>query len=186
MKAALGQVVRVPYPAGERSLRLANVAKVTSCEVPKGSLLAGFGAPGDYRDCFAREVPGDVSLAHYIERFYCSPAFLPERMALRLIAGRASRSDARALARGEASSFAVWEVVERTGTEILLHSKSTGTASWLAVRPLEGRTRLLFGSWVGELGNSGWRFVERPHRWYSRWLLGGVELMKNSTETGNN
>ncbi|WP_128891190.1 hypothetical protein [Erythrobacter sp. HKB08] len=150
------------------------MAKATSCEVPEGSLLQGFGAPGDYRDCFALEVPGEVSLADYIERFYCSPAFLPERLALRLIAGRASRSDARALARGEAGSFAVWEVVERSSTEILLHSKGTGTASWLAVKPLEGNTRLLFGSWVGGLESSGWRFMERPHHWYSRWLLGGV------------
>ena len=62
------------------------MAKITACEVPEGSLLAQFGGPQDYRDCFCREVPGEVTLAQYIERFYSSMAFGPERVILRLIA----------------------------------------------------------------------------------------------------
>ena len=68
---------------------------VTACEVPEGSLLAQYGGPGDYRDCFVREVPGEVSLEAYIERFYSSMAFAPERMILSLV-GRAKGWDASA------------------------------------------------------------------------------------------
>ena len=203
------------------------MARVIACDVPAGSLLAGFGGPDDYRDCFCREVAGAVSLAAFIERFYCSAAFRPERIVLGLIGRGASNADARALARGETDRIAVWEVIERRSAtsgpqgrsrsrrrrrpqatckparsdategrvseesprgrmappaseaqqtdEILLLSKSTGTASWLAVEPLDdGRTKLLFGSWVGNLGQSGWRFMGMPHQFYSWVLLGAA------------
>ncbi len=206
------------------------MAGITACEVPEGSLLAGFGGPEDYRDCFCREVSGTVSLPEFIERFYCSMAFRPERVVLGLMGRGASDADARTLARGETDRFGVWEVVERRSAhlsglvaehgerpasrkggveaegadgrrpparppagpegrgdrsadalrttktqtdEILLLSKGTGTASWLSVEPLEGKTRLLFGSWVGNLEQSGWRFMAKPHQIYSRMLLGG-------------
>lgn len=161
------------------------MTKVTQIAVPQGSLLAGFGGPQDYRDCFSREVPGEVSLPQFIERFYSSMAFRPERVVLRLLGRGASRADIRALARGEADGIAVWKVVSREPTQILLESKGTGTASWLCVEPTEtssnsaaigqrkNRTRLLFGSWVDDLANSGWRVMEKPHQWYSRVLLGG-------------
>ena len=187
-----------------------------ACAVPEGSLLAGFGAPGDYRDCFCRVVAGAVDLGTLIERFYLSAAFRPERLVLGLLGRTASGDQARALARGEADRFGVWEVVEQrdlsrsssgceahpkaepvaqTRSEILLHSKGTGTASWLAVEPLTvsstkpssssgceaqpkaepiGRTRMYFGSWVGTVGQTGWRFMLRPHQLYSRMLLGAV------------
>ena len=162
------------------------MGKVRAIAVPEGSLLAGFGGPDDYRDAFAREVAGTVSLEQFIERFYCSMAFRPERWVLGLIGRGASNADASALARGEADGIAVWEVVERsearpsssdavgpTRSEILLESKDTGTASWLAVEAGETGTKLLFGSWVGSLNDSGWRFMFHPHQWYSRLLLGG-------------
>ncbi len=128
---------------------------IRAIAVPEGSLLARFGGPGDYRDAFAREVAGDVSLEQFIERFYCSLAFRPERVVLGLMGRGASNADARKLARGEAGAIAVWQVVERSGTEILLHSPDTGTASWLAVTPAPSGTTLLFGSWVGNVVNSG-------------------------------
>ena len=149
------------------------MGKVRAIAVPEGSLLAGFGGPDDYRDAFCREVAGTVSLEQFIERFYCSMAFRPERLVLGLIGRGASNADASALARGEANGIAVWEVVERTDSEILLESKDTGTASWLAVEAGETGTKLLFGSWVGSLNDSGWRFMFHPHQWYSRLLLGG-------------
>ena len=194
------------------------MVKITSCEVPEGSLLAQFGGPQDYRDCFSREVPGVVTLAQYIERFYSSMAFGPERMVLGLI-GRAKGWDAssdaiRALARGDADRFGAWEVIERRSglvaehgerpasrkgdrapagpegrgdrsadalrntktqpDQILLLSKDTNTASWLSVMPLDGQTRLYFGSWVGGIERSGWRVMLAPHVWYSRLLLGAV------------
>jgi len=151
--------------------------RVTACDVPEGSLLALFGGPEDYRDCFCREVPGAVDLSTFIERFYCSMAFLPERMVLGAMGRGASSADARPLARG---GFGVWEVVERRESQILLESRGTGTASWLSVEPLggsgqppsrsqaAGQTRLLFGSWVGGVGQSAWRFMQRPHHIYAR------------------
>ena len=118
----------------------------------------------------------EVTLADYIERFYCSMAFRPERLVLGLIARGATDADARALARGETDRIAVWEVVERDDKQILLHAKGTGTASWLAVEPGPSSTRLLFGSWVGNLKQSWWRFTAHPLQWYSRALLAGVRL----------
>jgi len=158
--------------------------KVREVEVPQDSLLAHFGGPDDYRDAFCREVPGEVSLEQFIERFYCSMAFRPERLVLGLLGRSASNADARALARGEADGIAVWEVVGRREAEVLLESPDTGTASWLAVEAVpssssaavgktSARTRLLFGSWVGRVGETGWRFMLRPHVWYSRVLLAG-------------
>ncbi len=91
--------------------------KVTACDVPEGSLLANFGGPDDYRDCFARDVPGEVTLAAFIERFYCSMAFRPERLVLGLIGRGASNDDAAKLARGEVQKFAAWNVVERWDAE---------------------------------------------------------------------
>ncbi|MBT8431134.1 MAG: hypothetical protein KJP27_01435 [Altererythrobacter sp.] len=190
---------------------------VTACELPEGSLLARYGGPGDYRDCFSREVPGEVSLEQYIERFYSSMAFAPERLILGLI-GHAKGWDAsadafRALARGEADRFGAWEVIDRRSClvaehgerpashkgvvsssseaigqqecppaseaqiyesdQILLLSKDTNTASWLSVQPQGANTKLLFGSWVGGIDQSGWRVMLTPHVWYSRVLLGG-------------
>ncbi len=147
------------------------MGKVRAVAVPEGSLLAGFGGPDDYRDAFCREVPGTVSLEQLIERFYCSAVFRPERLVLGLLGRGASNADARVLARGEADGIAVWQVVGRSDTEVLLESKDTGTASWLAVEPCAAGTKLLFGSWVGNLNDSGWRFMLHPHRWYSRVLL---------------
>ena len=154
------------------------MATVTARAVPEGSLLAEFGGPEDYRDCFTRDVPNTdgraVSLPDYIERFYCSIAFQPERMVLGLLTGHSSSEDARAVARGEADRFGAWKLVERRETEALLESKGTNTASWFMVEPLANGTRLYFGSWVGNLDQSGWKAMLRPHVWYSRLLLGAV------------
>ncbi len=150
------------------------MGKVQQTDVPEGSLLAEFGVDSDYRDCFVVKVPGTVTLAAFIERFYCSMAFRPERIVLGLIGGRSSSADAKAVARGESERFGVWKVVERQDRQALLESKGTGIASWFAVEPLERGTKLLFGSWVGNLEQSGWRSMLQPHLWYSKVLLGGV------------
>jgi hypothetical protein len=153
------------------------MSNVTACKIPDNSLLASFGGVEDYRDCFCRQVSGGVALAEYVERFYSSMAFLPERVILSLIGRGATKANIRALASGEADGIAVWKVVERRDDQILLESKGTGTASWLAVEQSDdAKTKLLFGSWVGRLEQSGWRVMERPHRWYSRMLLAGVRL----------
>lgn len=148
------------------------MTKVTACEVPEGSLLAQYGGPGDYRDCFRREVPGDVSLEQYIERFYSSMAFAPERVILGLIGRGATAESIRALARGDTDKIAVWQLVKRTPDQILLLSKDTNTASLLSTQPAEGNTKLYFGSWVGGIDQSGWRAMLGAHVWYSCVLLG--------------
>ncbi|MEL7519009.1 MAG: hypothetical protein AAFN48_08645 [Pseudomonadota bacterium] len=170
------------------------MSAVTQCDVPAGSLLAQYGGPADYRDCFYRDVSGVVNLPDFIERFYSSSAFLPERMILRVIAGPSTRADARAFARGQTDRFGAWQLVERTdlssssgvedgpqgqpvgrkNAEALFHSKDTGTASWFKVEPTGSGTRFLFGSWVGGIGDSGWKALMRAHVWYSRFLLRGV------------
>lgn len=157
------------------------IAKVTQIEPPDGSLLAQFGDTGDYRDCFAREVSGEVTLNDLIVRFYTGAGFRVERMALGLIGHSANAQVARALARGEVDEIGVWKQVGRRDaepparSEIMLHSRGTGTACMLAVEPLpNAHTRLIFGSWVGDLDRSGWRFMERLHVWYSHLLLGSL------------
>jgi len=149
------------------------MSKVRAIPIPEGSLLAGFGGQDDYRDAFRRDVQGIVSLEQFIVRFYCSPAFRPERVVLGLIGRNASDADVGALAHAVSDHFAVWRVVERRGAEILLHSKDTGTASWLAVGQNEETTGLMFGSWVGRVNQSGWRYMLHPHQLYSRVLLAG-------------
>ncbi|AWW73496.1 hypothetical protein CD351_03525 [Erythrobacter sp. KY5] len=162
------------------------MSKVTACDVPEGSLLAQFGDASDYRDCFWRDVPGEVTLAQLIERFYSSMAFLPERLILKALRTPAGRADIRALASGETDRFGAWKLVERrearsssgsvaqTNAQVLLESKDTSTASWFCVEPMGGGSRLYFGSWVGGIDQSGWRAVLSAHVWYSRVLLGGV------------
>ncbi|EAQ28823.1 hypothetical protein NAP1_14528 [Erythrobacter sp. NAP1] len=162
------------------------MSTVTACDVPEGSLLAQFGGPEDYRDCFWRDVAGEVTLAQFIERFYSSTAFLPERLILKALRTPASSADIRALAKGETDRFGAWRLVERRearsssgavgreNAQVLLESKDTNTASWFCVEPREGGTRLYFGSWVGGIDQSGWRAMLAAHVWYSRVLLGGV------------
>ncbi len=145
--------------------------KTKEIPVPSDSLLAKFGGQQDYRDCFVRELPIVVTLPQFLERFYRSLAFRPEALILSLLGRNAMAESARRLAHGEHDRFGVWQVVEREEQEILLESKSTGTASWFAVEPTERGTRLYFGSWVGNLEQSGWRSLQTAHVFYSRVLL---------------
>ncbi|MEL6530653.1 MAG: hypothetical protein AAFQ27_11875 [Pseudomonadota bacterium] len=150
------------------------MAEIESIPVPPDSLLAQFGAPSAYRDCFRCEVPETVSLTQFIERFYCSTAFRPERIVLGLIGKGASNADAAAVARGTTDRFAAWTVVERHEDQILLQDFRQSTASWLAVQPHEASTTLLFGSWVGEPEGAIVKALMPFHQWYSRVLLRGV------------
>ncbi|WP_432201337.1 hypothetical protein ACRAQ7_03825 [Erythrobacter sp. W53] len=153
------------------------MTKVFACDVPSSSLLAGFGGPENYRDCFARDVPSAVSLSNFIEAFYTSAVFRPERLALGLIRRGANNADAAKLARGKAANFATWDVIERTETEILLRDFQGATASWLCAQPDgDGSTRLLFGSWLREPDRTIVRALIPFHVWYSRVLLGGVSI----------
>jgi len=151
------------------------MAEIIVCDVPTDSLLAGFGSADNYRDCFARNVPDEVGLSEFIERFYCSMAFRPERLLLSLIRRGANNADARALARGEVDRFAAWNVIERREHEILLQDFTGATASWLSTQAMtDGKSRLLFGSWVKKPERPITRTLMPFHVFYSRVLLGGV------------
>ncbi len=111
------------------------MTKITAIPVPQGSLLAEFGPPPDsttqpYRDCFVRRETDAVTLEQFVERFYCSWAFRPERLALGLIGRGASSADARRLARGETENFAAWTVIDRrSASDFLAEHGPEGSAS---------------------------------------------------------
>jgi len=179
------------YGVALQQAYIAAMAKIESIPVPSGSLLAEFGPPAGsttepYRDCFMRRENGAVSLEQLIERFYCSWAFRPERIALGLIGRGASSEDARALARGEIKEFAAWTVIERRENEILLQDFQGATASWLSVRPeADGGTELLFGSWVGRPDRGVVKALMPVHQWYARVLLGGAQRSRSQPTEGS-
>ena len=78
--------------------------------LPEGALLARYETSDDYTDCFAIDVPGDISLAEFIQHFYASSIFWPERKILGLIGKGANQDDIAALADGSADKFAAWHV----------------------------------------------------------------------------
>ena len=117
--------------------------------LPPESLLARRARPGDHADCYTVDVPGAVGLGAFVEAFYTSRGFLPERLFLYLVGRGSTAADARTLARGETMRFAAWRVEARGTSELLLADTLGRTRSWLAVEPLpSGGTRLHFGSGI--------------------------------------
>jgi hypothetical protein len=123
-----------------------------------------------------------VSLSDFVYAFYTSPVFRIERAILRILAGAPSAdAEARAVADGSGSSFAIWLVGERTPTQLLMCDRFEKTRSWFQVVPLEGGgTVLRFGSAVatsrdrqtGALSvGRGFRWLMGFHVLYSRILL---------------
>jgi len=124
---------------------------VQSGELPKGALLEKYKLDGSYTDCYFVDLPKLVSHTEYIEAFYTTAIFKVERQVLALLARRpSSDSDAKSLARGEASRFAAWSVEQREPNQLLLCDFLGRTRSWLmSVTATEGHqssTRLYFGS----------------------------------------
>jgi len=118
------------------------------------------------------EVGRPVSLNDFVFAFYTSPVFRIERAILRILADAPSTdAEARGVAAGSGSSFAIWQMGERSSTQLLMCDRFEKTRSWFQVVPLEdGGTLLRFGSAVAasrnrETGASsvGWGF---------RWLMG--------------
>ena len=105
---------------------------------------------GRYGDCFAVTVPRITTLAEFVLAFYTSLEFRIERLILRLLAHAPSTdAEARMLADGFATSFAIWRVGERTKTQLLMCDRYERTRSWFCVAPLDaGKTLLQFGSAV--------------------------------------
>jgi hypothetical protein len=161
---------------------------VTQDVLPEDALLKTYRGglrPESWResgDCFAVTVDRLTDLAEFVFAFYTSPVFRIERLILRLLAGASSTdSDARRLAEGTGTSFAVWRVGERTATQLLMCDRYERTRSWFNVVPLDsGRTLLQFGSAVAsrrgprvESGSHSYLFslVLKFHVMYSQILL---------------
>ena len=142
--------------------------------MPPGSLLDDCRRDGAYADCYVAEVDHPVTQAQFVAAFYTTWAFRLERLVLRWWVSRPSTdAEARALASGDADTFAAWRVAGRRNDEILLAEFTGRTRSWLKSMPLAGistggvpgrpRTRLFFGSAV----------IPRPHPVTARPSPGG-------------
>ena len=146
------------------------VAPIQARPLPTDSLLARHSRPGDHADCYTIDVPGAVGLEAFVEAFYTSRGFLPERLVLYLVGRGASAADARTLAQGGADRFAAWRVEARTASELLLADTLGRTRSWLKAELLpSGGTRLHFGS--GIVRREGDGFGHRVERGLFRSLL---------------
>ena len=155
------------------------------CPRPTGSLLDTYAASGAYTDCYCADVPGGVTLAHYVESFYTGRLFKLERLLLRWFASRPSTdADACQVARGERDDFAAWRVEGRTEDQLLMCDMLGRTRSWFMVAPAPGAgrpgTRLYFGSAVTPMRDPAggalhmvptFRALLGLHRMYSRLLL---------------
>lgn len=156
---------------------------ITSRELSDGALLQSYVAKGAYTDCFATDVAASVSLAAFVDAFYTSAAFKCERFVLAwAVAKPSSDDDARRLARGETEKFAAWTVEARAADQLLVCDYLSRTRSWLMVEPIEGGTRLYFGTAVVPVGlGSGRARLGFPfdallpfHKFYARVLLGAA------------
>lgn len=142
-------------------------------ELPEQALLQRYRAQGAYTDCFAIDVPGQVSQADYVEAFYTTAVFKLERLLLALFAARPSRdAEARELAGGQREKFAAWSVEGRAPRQLLMCDFSGSTRSWLMAVPAGQGTRLYFGSAVVRSRQGGaFRALLGFHQLYSRILL---------------
>jgi hypothetical protein len=146
-------------------------------------VLQTYVAKGAYTDCFVTDVAASVSFAAYVEAFYTSAAFKCERFVLTwVVAKPSSDDDARRLARGETEKFAAWTVEARASDQLLVCDYLNRTRSWLMVAPIDGGTRLYFGTAVVPVGlGSGRAQLGFPfnallpfHKLYARVLLGAA------------
>ena len=121
--------------------------------VPADTMLAHYSVEGTYTDCYATEVPEEISLAEFIYAFYTTFLFKLERFILKWTVVKPSRDiEARELADQARDKFAAWQVEDRSQNEILMCDFLGRTRSWLMVQPVRTadrmRTRLYFGTAV--------------------------------------
>lgn len=122
---------------------------IAPCTLPDTALLQRLRAAGAYTDCYAATARGDIDFARYVEAFYTTRLFKLERAVLSFAVRKpSSDAQARALARGETEAFAAWRVEARAIDQLLLCDYQARTRSWLMREPVNGGTRLYFGSAV--------------------------------------
>ncbi len=163
------------------------MSAIQAKDLPRASLLSPYQAAGAYTDCYSTVVPRQVSLADFVEAFYNSIVFRPERWILRWAVNRPSNNaQARQLADGLLDRYAAWTVEARAPDQVLLCDLTHRTRSWLMVERMAAEppeTRLYFGSAVvpkrdpvtGK-SDSDWHFraLMGFHRAYSQMLLTGA------------
>lgn len=158
------------------------VSSIQTCSLPHDALLASYRDAGAYSDGYCTDIPGEVTLAAYVEAFYTTYVFRLERVILRWAVSRPSTDDqARQVAAGEIDAFAAWRVEARAENQLLMCDMHGRTRSWFMTMPgVEGGTRLYFGSAVVPATHSrtgkrsmGWIFSALLgfHKLYSRVLL---------------
>jgi hypothetical protein len=143
-------------------------------------------------DCFALAVNRSVTLAEFVFAFYTTRVFKLERALLHLLAHAPSTdAEAHALAEGTGQEFAMWQVVERTDTQLLVGDRLGRTRSWFAISPIdpqpgerqEAATLLRFGSAIAAVRNAqsgelrvgrGFQLLAGFHVHYSKLLLGAA------------
>jgi hypothetical protein len=153
--------------------------RIEPCALPAHALLGRYRDSGAYTDCYGVTVPSDMAHARFVEAFYTTWLFKLERAVLVLVGKPSTDTQARALAQGEAESFAAWRVEARAPDQLLLCDYRGRTRSWLMREAGDGGTRLYFGSAVVPVvdGNGrrspgiAFRALLGFHRIYSRALL---------------
>jgi hypothetical protein len=156
---------------------------INTGRMPDRALLRRYLDAGAYTDCYVTEIRAVVTLPDFVEAFYTTPLFKIERAILATLVARPSTDkEARALADGELSSFAAWNVEGREPDQLLLADYRGRTRSWLMTVPAahKGNTCLYFGSAVVPLTDrrtgkaktgGGFNLLLGFHRGYSRALL---------------
>jgi hypothetical protein len=165
------------------------VASISHCALPAQALLCqyedGPGSEENYTDCYTTRVSGHWDITEFVFAFLTTWLFRLERALIRWFAGHpSSDGDARQIAAGADTQFAVWRIEGKTSTQLLLCDSGGATRSWFMVqRVSEGEgaeTILRFGSAIvaqpnpatgrPEVGR-GFRLLLPFHQLYSRALL---------------
>jgi hypothetical protein len=149
------------------------------CPLPISAILDNYVQQGAYTDSYTLDVPGEVTMAQFVEAFYTTPIFKLERWILGKVISRPSTDEqARELAQGSLNPFSAWTVERREADQLLLAAGVT--RSWLMVVPSKMQdataTSLYFGSAVVlPAGRTGLRWDFKAtlglHKAYSRILL---------------
>jgi hypothetical protein len=153
---------------------------IVTTELPTSALLRKYAYPGAYTDCYFTEVAHSLSLPEYVESFYTTWVFKLERFILTHAVDKPSTDlDAQHVARAEIDAFAAWTVEDRAPEQLLMCDFLRRTRSWFMVAPIDGGTRLYFGSAVVPVRSKsgettlGSTYVSLMgfHKLYSRILL---------------
>lgn len=150
---------------------------INSAPLPEESFLHLYKVSGAYTDCYSVGIDAQVSHAEFVQAFYTSTLFKLERFILGLLAARPSNDQqARDLAEGGSSTFAVWTVEKRDSCQLLLREFTGSTRSWLMVEvnQANNHTRLYFGSAV--VPQTDQKTGEQKMGWIFKRLLGFHKL----------